>query len=255
MTVLEQYFKIGGKALTGLIAGLGRSLLPDGNKLAKYMTLGSQPLEQRYKGISTYDARYKQRLYNRAFSSSCGNHDNDALRDFLLDLFDRTKQNHVVNRMLYFDTKTWLVDDLLIKADRMSMAASLELRVPFLDYRLVEFAASMPVKYKIRNGHGKYILKKMMEGVLPKQIVHRKKMGFPTPLQMMFAGELHSYAQDVLLSSSSQIATYFSIKRIEEILSEHHKKKMDHHRLIWQLIVLEQWFQQYMNGTLQKTIQ
>lgn len=77
--------------------------------------------------------------------------------------------------MLYFDTKTWLVDDLLIKADRMSMAASLELRVPFLDYRLVEFAAKMPSKYKIRQNKTKYLLKKMVKGILPDQIIHRKK--------------------------------------------------------------------------------
>ena len=84
-------------------------------------------------------------------------------------------------RMLYLYIKTWLVDDILIKADRMSMAPSLELRSPFLDHRLAEFAASIPVKYKLNGRTGKYILKKSMEGVLPAEIIYRTKKGFPTP--------------------------------------------------------------------------
>ena len=241
MGVLEKYFNIGGSTLTGLLAGIGSRILPEGHKLVKYLTLGSQPLAQRYKGISTYEERYKKRLYNDTFAKLCRDKKNTAIDRFLADLFTQTRQNDVLSRMLNFDTRTWLVDDLLIKADRMSMAASLELRVPFLDYRLVEFAASMPAKYKIRNGQGKYLLKKMMEGILPKEIIYRKKMGFPTPLKMMFAGDLYGYAQDVLLSSSTELSVYFSRTRIEEILQEHKTQKMDHHRLIWQLIVLEQW--------------
>ena len=241
MAVLEKYFKINGKGITRLLASLGEILFPSGNKLAKYLTLGALPLEQRYKGISTYEERYKKRLYNDAFGGACRSQKNHALKSFLEGLFEHTANNDVLSRMLYFDTKTWLVDDLLIKADRMSMAASLELRVPFLDYRLVEFAAAMPAKYKVRNGQGKYILKKMMEDVLPKEIIYRKKMGFPTPLKMMFEGELYGYAQDILLSLSAKILSFFSRESIEEILHEHKNKKMDHHRLIWQLIVLEQW--------------
>lgn len=241
MAVLEKYFSIGGQGLTGLLAGLGAKMLPEGHKIAKYLQLGSLPLEQRYKGISTYEERYKKRLYRDEYYTHCNKQKDTAVHRFLADLFARTKNNDVLSRMLNFDTKTWLVDDLLIKADRMSMAASLELRVPFLDYRLVEFAASMPAHYKIRNGQGKYLLKKMMEDILPKEIIHRKKMGFPTPLKMMFEGDLYGYARDVLLSPSSRVNAYFSRARIEEVLQEHKQHKMDHHRLIWQLIVLEQW--------------
>ncbi len=243
MAVLEKYFRIGGQGLTGMLAGLGAKMLPEGHKIAKYLQLGSLPLEQRYKGISTYEERYKKRLYRDEFYTLCNKQKDRAVQRFLADLFARTKNNDVLSRMLNFDTKTWLVDDLLIKADRMSMAASLELRVPFLDYRLVEFAASMPAHYKIRNGQGKYLLKKMMEDILPKEIIHRKKMGFPTPLKMMFEGDLYGYARDVLLAPSTRVNAYFSRERIEEVLQEHKQHKMDHHRLIWQLIVLEQWLE------------
>jgi asparagine synthase (glutamine-hydrolysing) len=143
--------------------------------------------------------------------------------------------------MLYFDTKTWLVDDLLIKADRMSMAASLELRVPFLDYRLVEFAATIPSKHKIKKGEGKYPLKKMMEGILPNDIIYRKKMGFPTPLKLMFQNELRSYAENLLLSEETKLHQFFKKTRIEQLIQEHNNDKFDHHKTLWQLVVLEEW--------------
>ena len=124
----------------------------------------------------------------------------------------------------------------------MSMASSLELRVPFLDYRLVEFAAKMPSRYKINNGHSKFLLKKMMENVLPKEIIYRKKMGFPTPLSLMFRGNLKDYAYETLLSSNTYIHNYFNKDRIKTLLTEHVSSKHDHHRTLWQLIVLEEWF-------------
>ena len=143
--------------------------------------------------------------------------------------------------MLYFDTKTWLVDDLLIKADRMSMATSIELRVPFLDYRLVEFAATIPSHHKIKKGEGKYPLKKMMEGILPNDIIYRKKMGFPTPLKLMFQNELRDYAKDLLLSDNTKLHQFFKIERIKQLIEEHNADKYDHHKTLWQLVVLEEW--------------
>ncbi len=248
MAFLERYFNFGGKKVTGLLAKAGRALLPEGNKLAKYLSLGSLSFEQRYKGISTYEERYKKGLYLDSFAATCREKSNKTIKRFLTNLFEHTQGSDGLGRMLYFDTKTWLVDDLLIKADRMSMAASLELRVPFLDYRLVEFAASMPSKYKIKDGQGKYLLKKMMEGILPQDIIYRKKMGFPTPLKMMFEGDLYGYAQDLLLSQSAETTAYFSRGRVEDILQEHKNKKVDHHRLIWQLVVLEEWLKNYRSS-------
>ena len=160
------------------------------------------------------------------------------------ELFSNENRD-VLSRMLYFDTKTWLVDDLLIKADRMSMASSLELRVPFLDYRLVEFASRMPSKYKIHNGQGKFLLKKMMEGLLPNEIIYRKKMGFPTPLKLMFQGALKGYSHDLLLASTSRITSYFERSEVERLLMEHQSDNADHHRVLWQLVVLEEWLLQH----------
>src|ERR1700739_2207394 len=90
--------------------------------------------------------------------------------------------NGTLNRMLYVDTKTWLPDDLLIKADKITMANSLELRVPLLDHRLLEFAAALPSSYKVRKFVTKYILKKALKDRIPRKIMNRKKTGFPVPV-------------------------------------------------------------------------
>jgi asparagine synthase (glutamine-hydrolysing) len=244
MAVLERYHRAFGSKITGILASLGHNTFSEGHKIAKYLQLGAETFENRYKGISTYEESYKNSLYRDGYASYCEQKRREERSSFLAHLFEATAGQDVLNRMLYFDTKTWLVDDLLIKADRMSMAASLELRVPFLDYRLVEFAATIPSKYKVRTGSGKYLLKKMMEPILPRDIIFRKKMGFPTPLKIMFQGELYGYACDLLLSPTAHISSYFSRSRVEELLQEHKANKVDHHRLLWQLVVLEQWLQE-----------
>ena len=245
MLVIERIRSVassGGAKLFGHLAKLPGIKT---SKIGKYLQLASLPMEERYKGISTYDGRIKEQLYTENFKKSL--QESSTLKEtnsFLSRLFSK-KTKDVLSRMLYFDTKTWLVDDLLIKADRMSMASSLELRVPFLDYRLVEFAARMPAKYKVHKGQGKYLLKKMMEGLLPDEIIYRKKMGFPTPLKLMFQGELKDYSHALLLDDNAKINAYFDKHIIRNILEEHQENKQDHHRLIWQLVVLEEWLKQH----------
>ena len=243
MAVLEKYHSIVGAPISRFLEKAVSGFLPQGNKLSKYLSLAALPLEKRYKGISTYDESIKNRLYRKDFAHMCQQEPNACQKKFLAKLFANTKNTDCLSRMLYFDTKTWLVDDLLIKADRMSMAASLELRVPFLDYRLVEFAAAMPSSYKIRKGEGKYLLKKMMASVLPEQIIYRKKMGFPTPLKLMFENDLYVYARDILLAPSAGINSYFETSCVKKLLKEHVSQRRDHHRVLWQLLVLELWLQ------------
>lgn len=232
-------------ALTpGVASMIGNTLaaLLGRGKLAKYLRLTAQPLEQRYKGISVYEEFHKDQLYRPEYKALVAERaGTDSTRCFLTDLFRQTRGLDSLSRMLHFDTHTWLVDDLLIKADRMSMAASLELRVPFLDYRLVEFAATIPSKYKIHRGQGKYLLKKMMEGILPDEIIYRKKMGFPTPLKRMFETDLRDFASDLLLSASAELPGIFEHRYMRTLLEEHRRQRRDHHRVLWQLVVLEQW--------------
>lgn len=243
MNAMERIRGTFGAGLTGSLATVVNKLNLH-PKLSKYAGMLAQPLEQRYRGISTYDSNIKERLYRQDYKDLLAQQTHDDAQQFIGQLFEHTKGQDALSKMLYFDTKTWLVDDLLIKADRMSMAASLELRVPFLDYRLVEFAATIPTKYKINNGQGKHILKKMMEGLLPNDIIYRKKMGFPTPLCMMFKGPMKEYSRDKLLAGNAKSHQYLQRSVIESLLNEHQSGKYDHHRVLWQLLVLEEWLQQ-----------
>ena len=147
--------------------------------------------------------------------------------------------------MLHSDIKSWLVDDLLIKADKMTMASSVELRVPFLDHRVVEFAATVPTEMKIRHGSGKWILKQAMAGRLPPEILKRKKQGFPTPLASMFRGDLEGYLRDLLLAPRSVARGYFQPATVNRLIDEHVAGRRDNHQALWHLVVLEEWHRQF----------
>jgi asparagine synthase (glutamine-hydrolysing) len=214
-------------------------------KVRKYLDLAARPLEARYRGISSYDDAKARKLYTDAFAE-CAAAGNGSCNAFLEQLFTRSRNWDPLSRMLYFDIKTWLVDDLLIKADRMSMATSIELRVPFLDHHLVEYAAAMPSRYKIRGSRTKLVLKEAMKKTLPARVVARRKMGFPTPLEIMLRGELFHYAYETLLSRRATQRGYFDKRAVERLLLAHRDGSAAHQREIWQLLVLEEWHRQFL---------
>jgi asparagine synthase (glutamine-hydrolysing) len=152
-----------------------------------------------------------------------------------------------INLMLYMDLKTWLPDDLLSKVDRMSMAASLEARVPYLDHRLVEFAASLPSSMKIKGNVGKYILKKAAQKYLPSEIINRQKKGFAVPLGPWFRKELKPLLIDTLHSEKFQKRGYFDIAKTEELLQEHMSGQKDHHLLLYGLLLVELWHRRFID--------
>ncbi|MDR4503185.1 MAG: asparagine synthase (glutamine-hydrolyzing) [Candidatus Scalindua sp.] len=236
---IENYRRIFGTTFSKFIYGAASKFISS-QKVHKYFILSTKSLVNRYKGISSYDEKFKDDLYHKEFRDYLTREENSN-DSFISSIFENTANSDSLSRMLYFDTKTWLVDDLLIKADRMSMAASLELRVPFLDHRLVEFAATVPSKYKVRAGTTKYLLKKLMQSKLPIDIIKRKKMGFPTPLKIMFRNELSDYVSDTLLSKQAIERGYFKTNMIRRVLDEHLSGHVDHHRVLWQLLVLEEW--------------
>lgn len=216
-------------------------------KLRKYLRLAQKPLEERYLGVSLNGSEYNS-LYTKDFSQSLME---SAQYAPLHCYYAKTVGHDPLTRMLYSDFNTWLVDDLLIKADKMTMANSVELRVPFLDYRVVEHAATIPSSLKIRGGENKWILKQAVRDRLPKAILNRKKTGFPTPLASMFRQDLSGYLRDLLLSSRCTNRGYFSRAKIEGLIGEHVEKRKDHHKLLWQLVVLEEWHRKFADGCTQ----
>jgi asparagine synthase (glutamine-hydrolysing) len=153
-----------------------------------------------------------------------------------------------LHQMLYTYCQSWLVEDLLMKADRMSMANSLELRTPFLDYRLVEWAARAPVRAKVAiNAAGKYetkyILRRFAEKRLPPEIISRPKMGFPVPLYDWLPNRLKSWAEDLLLPSDAHIYRWFKRDSVQNQLrlgTDMRGTLPDRHRL-WNLLIFELW--------------
>jgi asparagine synthase (glutamine-hydrolysing) len=143
-------------------------------------------------------------------------------------------------RMLYADQKTYLVE-LLMKQDQMSMATSIESRVPFLDHRFVEFAASIPDHLKIRGTEQKYVLKRAVEDLLPKEIVYRKKMGFPTPLKRWLRSPRAAPLHDALVSPDGFLASYLDLAEIRSLTARHRAGAEDATDRIWSLLNLQIW--------------
>jgi asparagine synthase (glutamine-hydrolysing) len=129
----------------------------------------------------------------------------------------------------------------------MTMASSVELRVPFLDHRVVELGGRIPPRYRIKGWTTKHVLKKAMERYLPPEILHRGKMGFPTPLARMFQGEMRPYVAAVLGSDRHLGRGYFRPEVVRGLVAEHMEGKRDHHRVLWQLLVLEEWHRRFID--------
>lgn len=210
-------------------------------KQRKYIDWLTLPLSSRYQGTSSYltDSQ-KKVLYSPDFFDT----KSDYLESVFEGYFQRVKKMDSLSQMLYVDTKTWLVDDLLIKADKMTMAASVELRVPFLDHRLVEAAMALPAGYKINSGEGKHILKKIAEPILPREIVYRKKMGFPVPTKDWFKGGLHSKIQEVV--SELEDGSWLNTANLDNIVLKHKVGVEDHSKILMTLLVFAEWRKQYL---------
>ena len=146
-----------------------------------------------------------------------------------------------VRRMLYADTHGWLSDNLLERGDRMSMAASLELRPPFLDVRLIELAFRLPSSVKLRRGTTKWVVKQVAARRLPEDIVQRRKVGFSVPLDSWFRGGLRSMAWDMLDSENSFVASILDRRRIRDLLDSHQQGRRNEHMRLWTLLGLEVW--------------
>ncbi|QLC21419.1 amidotransferase 1, exosortase A system-associated [Parasphingopyxis sp. CP4] len=139
----------------------------------------------------------------------------------------------------YADLKIWLPGDILTKVDRTSMAVSLEAREPLLDHRLVEFAATLPVKQRVRGGTGKWLMKQAMRRYLPEDILFRRKMGFVTPISAWFRGALASEATGLVSSTALAETEWFNRPVIKQVVEEHQSGRKEHGRLIWQLLMLD----------------
>ncbi|MGD8706215.1 MAG: asparagine synthase (glutamine-hydrolyzing) [Syntrophobacterales bacterium] len=187
---------------------------------------------------------FRQMLYSQALR--------DELRDFdaaeyRRQLFSAAQVMDDRERMLHVDTMSFLPDDCLYKVDRMSMAHGLEVRVPFLDKKIVEFAARIPFEYKIRGLTSKYILKKTFARYLPKEILKQRKQGFTIPISAWLRDELGNMAFKILMSKSVEKRDLFEKKQLQWMLEEHRRGKQELGHRIWSLVVFEIWARLYLD--------
>ena len=190
----------------------------------------------------------QSKILSKALTHELQNHDafqyaNQVLRH----------ANHLdpVSRLQYLDTLQYLPFDILTKVDRMSMANSLEVRAPLLDYRLVEYLATLPVSFKLINGVTKYIFRKLCEPLLPTSILQKPKQGFAIPKDQWFRTELRQYAQEILLDPKTISRGYFRKDTVTKLLRHHVSGQRDYSSWIWCLIVLEMWHRTFIDGDLQ----
>jgi len=161
-----------------------------------------------------------------------------------------------LRRMLYVDCHTWLADNLLERGDRMSMAASIENRPPFLDHELVELAFRIDSSMKVRGNSGKWIVKQVARQLLPAAIIDRKKVGFRVPLDEWFRGPLKEFAHDQLLARDAFVATWFERREIERLVRDHMTGARNEEMRLWTLLGLEVWHRQcFRDGTQQRSPQ
>ncbi|MBO9490490.1 asparagine synthase (glutamine-hydrolyzing) [Endozoicomonas sp. G2_1] len=187
-----------------------------------------------------------QSLVNSEMKSELGNYHPSKVT---LDAYHKADGTDHLAKILYTDMKTYLPGGILVKVDRMSMANSLEVRAPILDFNLVEYAARIPSALKfntVKNNEKKYILKEIFKPFLPNDILYRKKMGFSVPLADWLRSEIKDLAQEHILNKQKGLVDYFKPEAIEQLWHEHQSKKHDHSAPLWSMLMFQMWFDHYM---------
>lgn len=159
--------------------------------------------------------------------------------------FDADPASSALRRMLYFDQTSWLPDNLLERGDRMTMAASIESRVPFLDHEFAAYVSTLPDNHRVRGWRGKWILREACRKLLPERILRRPKVGFRVPVNNWFRGDMRDYLLDHLQSGSSMTGHYYDGAVLSHVLAEHLNGRQNHEKLLWTLLNLEIWHRQY----------
>lgn len=175
--------------------------------------------------------------------------DNNASRTFRRWL-DKNPQRDNLSSMLYLDTKIWLPDNLLMKGDKMTMAASLEARIPLLDYQLIQYAANIPSKLKIKPFKAKYLLKRAFVDILPEPILTRKKMGFNVPTGIWFKEGQRSLLTRLLLSERARSRDFLNTDVVAALLRDHLNGRTDYQKQLFTLASLEIWFRVFIDSLI-----
>jgi len=233
---LEVFNKIPrvGKSLLRAVA----AILPDGVKGKSFIERGVTPMEDRYIGnAKIFSELEKEKLlsvYNKGLRYT----------DVTKPLYEESKGYDPVDRMQYIDIHTWMRGDILLKADKTTMAHSLELRVPFLDKEVFKVASKIPTSLKTANGTTKYILRKAAESFVPEHVLNRKKLGFPVPIRHWLKAEMNEWAKNIIKESDTDHLLNKSV--VLQLLEDHVQGKADNSRKIWTVLMFMVWHSIYI---------
>jgi asparagine synthase (glutamine-hydrolysing) len=230
------------------LAGLVGQALPLSVKGARSLRHLAAAPDQAYALKHAYDGfapGAKARLYSDDFAASVRGADPFAS---LRDAYRACASSDPLDRVMYADARTYMIDDVLTKVDRMSMAVSLEAREPLLDHKLLEFAARVPVGLKIRNGRRKHLLRRVLERHVPRPILERGKQGFAAPIGDWLRGPLAGMTQDLLLDGRLAGRGLFDMRHVASLWTDHRSGRAAHPHRLWQLLMLELWFRTFIDG-------
>jgi asparagine synthase (glutamine-hydrolysing) len=224
-------------------------VIPQGVKGKSFLERGTTPIEARYYGNARMFTEEEKRRLLRRYDPSV------RYTDVTAPIYAEVPDLDDVTKMQYVDLYTWLRGDILVKADRMSMAHSLELRVPFLDKEVFDVAATVPVELKLppRSEATKYALRRALESVVPPPIVHRRKLGFPTPTRVWLRNEMYEWARHILGTSGA--GDLLDLSYAGRLLEEHKRGEADHSRKVWTVLVFCIWHAIFIERSLDPGIE
>lgn len=200
--------------------------------------LSRSPERAYWHTMTWFTPEMKRVLYQERHRAALEGYDSFSV---MQEYFERSRGWDPLARIQYLDIKTYLPDDILAKVDRASMAHSLEVRVPLLDHVVMEYAATIPSSLKLKDGQGKYILKRALADLVPREVLDRSKMGFSIPLAQWLRGELRSHFDSRVLARESFVGSLFHEAAIRRWWGEHLRGQRDHAYVLWALLVLEEW--------------
>lgn len=211
----------------------------------RFLDAAKLPTTERYfRWQSSFSRQAKTELYTDEFAAKVKGF--EAI-DNLARWFNMPQANGILDKTLLADQMTYLPDDLLVKVDIATMANSLEARSPFLDHKVIEFAASLPESLKMRRYKPKYLLKKAAARLVPPEVIYRRKMGFGVPIGAWFRGSMKDFLKEVLLSESSLKRGIIRPEIMHRYVDEHITAKRDHAHQLWTLLMLELWFKRFID--------
>lgn len=213
--------------------------------LKRFLQAASLPRLERYlRWVSVFDDEAKQNLYSENFQRET---QRISAANMLDPWFARANGSGIVDASLLTDMMTYLPNDLLVKVDIATMAVSLEARSPFLDHKVIEFAASLPEKFKLRGLTTKYLLKRILKKILPAENLDRRKMGFGVPVGHWLRGKLQPFLRETLLSEKALKRGLFKPEAVKQLVELHTRGERDYSHQLWTLLMLELWFERFID--------